>query len=187
MQGIDKIILDNKGLVYKQLNKFNLVNDPDAESIAYEALYNAILNYDATKGTKLSTVATVYIYNALGSYTRTLNRKRQLEVISYNNIAYSDDNGDHEFCEMIQTETSIEAEYVHNELCRLAMKAFYEVYERLTNDKHKEIIRHWQESEFKAQTVEVAKLANVSQSYASQVINNFKHRLKKKLEDVYYD
>lgn len=187
MQDINKLIEDNKGLVFSQLHKFKLAGDPEAESIGYEALYNAILNYDASKGTKLSTVATVYIYNALGSYVRALNAKRQIQTISYNNIAYSDDSEDHEFVELLSTEETIEEAYIRREVGRYALEAFDRLYDKLANEKHKAILRAWKDSEFTAQTKDIGKQVGVSQSYASQVINNFKYNLRKELEDIYYD
>lgn len=187
MQDVNKLIQLNKGLVYGQLKKFKLLQDPEAESIAYEALYNAICNYDAEKGNKLSTVATVYIYNALGSYVRTLNAKRQIQTISYNNIAYTDDSEEHEFISLLPASENIENTYIHNEVCSYAMEVFNTKYDKLTNEKHKLILKAWKDSEFVAQTKEIAKQTGVSQSYVSQVINNFKYTLKKELEDIYYD
>lgn len=187
MQDIDKLISDNKGLIFEQLNKFNLVEDPEAESIGYEALYNAIRNYDSEKGTKLSTVATVYIYNALGSYVRTLNTKRRIQTVSYNNVAYTDDSEEHEFIELIPAGNSIEEALIRREKNRLVREVFNKMYDKLTNEKHKAILAAWRDSEFIAQTKDIAVIVGVSQSYVSYVINNFKHSLKKELEEIYYD
>lgn len=187
MQDINNLIADNVGLIHKQLKKFNLAQDPEAESIGYEALYNAILNYDSEKGTKLSTVATVYIYNALGSYVRTLNAKRQVQLISYNNVAYTDDSEDHDFLDLLPSEHSVEDDYIHKEECSLALKAFNNRYDKLTNEKHKIILKAWKDSEFVATTKDIAKDVGVSQSYVSQVINNFKFSLRKELEELHYD
>lgn len=187
MQDIDKTIADNVGLIHAQLYKFNLAHDPEAESIGYEALYNAICNYDSSKGTKLSTVATVYIYNALGSYVRTLNAKRQIPTISYNNIAYTDDSDEHEFIDLLPACEDVEGTYIRKEVGRYAMEVFDKMYDKLTNERHKAILAVWKVSEFTAQTKEIAKQVGVSQSYVSQVINNFKYTLKKELEDIYYD
>lgn len=185
---VDTLIRTHSGLVYSQLHKFNLIQDPDAESLAYEALYNAVINYDSTKGNKLSTVATVYIYNALGSYLRALNAKRQLHVISYNSIAYIDDkNEEHEFVDMLPSDIDIEGDYIHSEECSTALAAFNESYDKLTNERHKEILAAWRASGFEGQTKDIAAQVGVSQSYVSQVINNFKFSLRKKLEDMYYD
>ncbi len=183
---LNALIAKHSGLVYSQLHKFYLVDDPEAESIAFEALLNAIRNFDESKKTKLSTVATVYIYNALGSYVRKLNKQRVIETISYNNMAYSDSSEEHEFVELLSTGEDIEEDYVKTELHAQVRKVFNELYEGLTKDTHKTIVRLWNESDFQATTVEIAKLAGVSQSYVSQVLNSFKFKLRKKLEDVYY-
>lgn len=188
MQGdMNVLIAKHKGLVYKQLHKFSLVHDPEAESIAYEALYNALQNYDSEKGNAISTVATVYIYNALGSYVRTLNKQRQIQTISYHNIVHTDNDEEHEFVDIIPVGIDIEQEYIKKEVGRIALATFDEQYDKLTNDKHKTILSLWRDSEFSMTTTEIASQVKVSQSYVSQVINNFKFTLRKKLEDVYYD
>lgn len=187
MQDIDDIIQANIKLVYAQLHKYNLANDPEAESIGYEALYHAIRDYDSSKGTKLSTVATVYIYNALGSYVRKLNNKRQLQIVSYNNIVQNGESDEDEFVDLIPADTCVESDYIRQENSERVREIFDKAYSGLTNEKHKLIIKCWNESDFTAQTKDIAAMAGVSQSYASQVILNFKSRLKKKLEDIYYD
>ena len=53
MASIDSLIEQNKGLVYKQLHRFNLIDDHDAESLAFEALSKAISTYNSNAGTKL--------------------------------------------------------------------------------------------------------------------------------------
>lgn len=184
---MNTLIKTHSGLVYRQLHKFNLIRDHDAESIAFEALYNAIKDFDESKGTKLSTVATVYIYNALGSYVRSLNKKRVIQVVSYNNVAYEDDTEEHEFVDMLSSGVDIEEDYIRSELYKHTRATFNELYDMLTNETHKSILKLWSDSEFKATTVEISKQLNVSQSYVSQVINNFKFKMKKKLEDMYYD
>lgn len=188
MQGdMNALIAKHKGLVYKQLHNFGLASDQEAESIAYEALYNALRNYDSKTGNAVSTVATVYIYNALGSYVRTLNKQRQIHTISYNNIAYTDSDEEHEFVDSIPVAVDIEQDYIKREVGRIAMSTFNEQYDKLTNEKHKTILGLWRDSEFTMTTTDIAAQVKVSQSYVSQIINNFKFTLKKKLEDVYYD
>ena len=59
MEGRDTLIERNIGLVYAQLNRFNLRQDPDAESIAFEALLKASENFDESTGNKFSTLAVV--------------------------------------------------------------------------------------------------------------------------------
>lgn len=184
---IDDKIAANVGLIFAQLKKFKLARDPEAESIGYEALYNAILTYDQSKNVQFSTYASVCIYNALGSYVRTLNKQRQLEVISYNNIAFSDDGTEHEFVDFFEAPTSVEDNYIRNERCLLVRKAVQEQYDKLTNEKHKAILLLWCKSGYSMSSVAIAKEIGVSQSYVSQVINSFKSKLKRRLEEYYYD
>ena len=56
MQDINDMIENNTGLIYAQIRRLKLYNDPEAESIGFEALYTAITNYDVTKGYELSTL-----------------------------------------------------------------------------------------------------------------------------------
>lgn len=188
MQGdINDAIANNVGLIYAQLRKFNLAEDPEAESLGYEALYNALLTYDQSKQIRLSTYATVCIYNALGSYVRTLNKQRQLEVISYNNIAYTEDDVQHEFVDFLSNSANVEDTCINNETYAYLRKQVNDLLDSLTNDTHKRILEAWRKSEYAASTVEIATAVGVSQPYASQVLNNIKFALRKKMEEYYYD
>ena len=176
----------HKGLVFVQLRKFHLAKDPEAESIGYEALYNAILTYDQSKSVQFSTYASVCIYNALGSYVRSLNKQRQLEVISYNNVAYSEDGTDHEFVDFFEAPTGVEDDYIRHERCLLVRQAVQEQYDKLTNEKHKAILSLWRESGYSMTATAIAGKVGVSQPYVSNVISIFKNKLKKRLEEHYY-
>lgn len=179
---VDKLIKDNVGLIRAQIHRLHLQNDPEAESIGYEALYKAIIDFDETRGLKLSTVATCYIYNALGSYIRFLNRKRQLEVVSYNNLT-----NDTEFIEFFAGTDDVAEEYARRELYKVTEEVFTTTYNKLTNEKQRAIIALWRDSDYERTYVDIAKAMNLSQPYVSQVINTFKFKLKKKLEEFYYD
>lgn len=183
---INATIAKHIGLIFNQLKKFNLAKDPEAESIGYEALYNAILTYDQSKNVRFSTYASVCIYNALGSYVRTQNKQRQLEVISYNNVAYSEDGTKHEFVDFISTPSDVEQDFMKKELHRIVREEFQAQYDMLTNEKHKAILALWRESDYEASMMSIAKQVGVSQPYVSQVINSFKFKLRKRLEEQHY-
>ena len=183
---INATIAKHIGLIFNQLKKFNLAKDPEAESIGYEALYNAILTYDQSKNVRFSTYASVCIYNALGSYVRTQNKQRQLEVISYNNVAYSEDGTEHEFVDFLSTPSDVEQDFMKKELHRIVREEFQKQYDALTNEKHKAILALWRESDYEASMMSIAKQVGVSQPYVSQVINSFKFKLRKRLEEQHY-
>lgn len=185
MQSIDSVIRNNIGLVISQLKRLNVMFDPDAESIGYEALYNAAVTYDSTKGYRFSTYATCCIFNALGSYIRTLNKKRQLQVVSYNNIAYCEDGVNHEFLEVLPNSISVEDDYLHKELLLAVNYSYKTAYNKLTNSKQKAIIKAWHDADYDISNKEIASLVGVSQPYVNQVISAFKHKIRKKLEANY--
>lgn len=183
MQDFNSLIYDNIGLIIVQLKKFYLTTDPEAESLGYEALYNALKTYDATKRVKFSTYATCCIYNALGSYVRTLNRKRQLDVISYNNLV----DTKHEFIDFLTSNIDASQNIMRHELFGKINEAYRLSYNELTNDTRKAIIKAWHDSDYKMFNIDIAISINVSQSYVNQVINIFKFKVRKKLEGYYYD
>lgn len=187
MQDLNSIIQRNIGLIKAQLKRYNLRDDPDAESIGYEALYNAAETFDETKGFKFSTYATCCIYNALGCHIRSLNKKRKLDVVSFNTIAYTDDEGDHEHLEFIADTYDMTQEILKEELFKKVQEAYKQAYSRLTNEKHKTIIDTWHKSEYTMTLTELAKIAGCSQPNVSQVINTFKYQLRKRLEEYYHD
>lgn len=183
---MDKIIKDNTGLIFAQLKRFNVMQDPEAQSIGYEALWTAATTYDKSKGYKFSTYATCCIYNALCSYIRTLNRKRQLEVVSYNSIAYQEDGTKHEYLELLSTNiVDTEQEILQKELYCTLNRAIQISYDRLTNPKHKAVIKVWRDAEYNISNKEVAAAVGVSQPYVNQIINTFKNNIKKIMEGYF--
>ena len=123
----------------------------------------------------------------MGSYVRTQNKQRQLAVISYNNVAYSEDGTEHEFVDCLSTSADVEQDFMKKELYRIVREEFQKQYDMLTNEKHKAILSLWRNSEYTASMVSIAKQVGVSQPYVSQVINSFKFNLRKRLEEHYYD
>jgi RNA polymerase sigma factor (sigma-70 family) len=179
---VNLIIEKNLGLVYSQLKRFGLIQDQDAESIAYEALYKAVIGFDDSKTNSFSTYATVCIYNALGCYMRQVNKVRKLDVISYNDKISDGEGGTTELLNFIPAEDNIEDVLVKQELNRCLYTTIKELYKGLSNEKHKKIVLNWIVSGYSKTTVQLAQDVHVSQSYASQVIQRFKSNIRKRME-----
>ena len=62
-----------------------------------------------------------------------------------------------------------------------------DLYDSLTNEKHRMLVDKWRDSDYSATTKSLAAEVGVSQPYVSQIINSFKHKLKQRLEEYYYD
>lgn len=181
MQEIDQLILQHKGLVYKQLHKYYLVNDPEAESIAFWSLYTALTTYDTSRNTAISTYATCLIYNALGDYVRKLNRKRKLEVISFNNV----NNDGLEYSDVLSDNRSAEDACMQNELVRRTKEAIEDISTKVKSDKQRAIIELFVANDYNISATDMAKQLGVSQCYVSQSISEFKFKLKNKMEEFY--
>lgn len=178
---INKKIADNTGLIYQQLHRFTLINDPDAESLAYEALYKAVMTYDEASGNSFSTYAVCIIANALRMHLRHLNRKRQLTVISYDE-PLSDDEEAKSMLDLLAGNDTAESYVLMKELRGVIDSSIKEVLDSL-NDTHRKIIIAWYESDCLMPQREMAKAFGVSQPVVSRAISAFKYRLKMKMEE----
>lgn len=178
MQDINDLIKKHEGLMYKQLHKFGLAHDHEAISLAYESLYNAIKSFDNSTGHKFSTYATVCIYNRLGSYVRSLNTQ-----ILQNTISYETPVGDYGMTLMdtLKSPKSADTDVLAEDGVSNIYNAMSECASELSNPLHFKIISFWIASGFKMSTTELAVRASCTQSYASQTLKVFKHKLKKKL------
>lgn len=175
---VEELVIRNTGLLNKQLYKFCLTDDPDALSIGYEALYNAIMTFDNSKGHRFSTYATVCIYNALGSLVRSMKGQLVNSIISYD--APIDESGRTLEDTLVSFNT---ADGVTLAACGvdLIKKAVNDSMLQLTNDLHKEICSLWVDSGYTMTRAEIAKKLGCTHSYVSQIITKLKSNIKNKL------
>lgn len=181
---INDKIAANKGLIYQQLARFNLLYDPDAESFAYEALYKAILTYNENAGAVFSTYAVCVIANALRQHIRTLNKKRQLDVISYNEAISESANSDDVIDTLLlhDAKTDAEAVVLFKELSSVVQAAFKKVLKTLPPLQQK-VVTTWYTSDCRLTQSELAKALGTSQPTVSKALSVFKYRLKLELEE----
>lgn len=177
---INERIRQNLGLVYKQLHRFNLVDDPDAESAAYEALYKAIITYDDTSGNMLSTYATCIISNALRGVLRTRGKKRQLHPISL--YLTTNEDQDEYILDKVASSHNVEDIICAKELQVAAKQAIQAVLAR-SSETFQKIINYWYDTDFKATQKEIADAVGITQATVSRTISNFKYQVKLELED----
>ena len=179
---INESIARNKGLIYKQLHSFQLTYDQDAESMAYEALYNAVLTYNKETGTAFSTYATCVINNALRHHLRSLNKKRQLDVISYYTPLSPDDEDSACLVDVLVHPDDAESTIIDKESRAMIRRAFNDEYS-IMSEKHKKVVELF----FIAGIIRQQDIANsvgVTQATVSKIISAFRHRLKVRLEEL---
>lgn len=178
---VTELIELNHGLVYAQLRKFYLEDDPDAVSLAYEALFKAILNFEPSKNHKFSTYATICIYNRLGSYVRSLNTQLILNTISYDQCIDEDGMA---ILDKFESPFTAEDEAISSYGVSSTLQALKECYNALKNPLHKKIVGAWIESYFEKTHTVIAEELQCSQAYVTQVLKSFKNTLKNKLEGL---
>lgn len=176
----EKLIADNMGLVYMQLHKLNLAYDDEAFSFAMEGLMKAARTYDTTKGLQFSTYASVCIYNGVQMLLRKRNAKKQLIVVSYEEPLFEDGP---KCMDVLVGAEDLEASYVRRELLAATRKAFDKTFATMRRGLRKDIINEWCNSGFEATHTDIATKLHTTQSYVSQVIKTFQHKLKQELED----
>lgn len=179
---IEEIIKLNEGLVWKQINRFGLLGDPEAESIGFEALFHAINSFDINKKSKFSTYATVCIYNRLGSYVRSLNTLIRVNTISYD-TPVNDTGSTH--LDTFVSDFDVEDYVLDNEKVIVILNSVDACLNEMTNETQYNIISLWRKSGFKATHREIATTLDCSQSYVSGTISKFRKKLKSKLKEVY--
>lgn len=181
---IDDLIRNNLGLVYSQLIRFKLYNDADAESIAMEAIGNAAMHYNASLGYKFSTLATVYIYNALCGYIRKQRKKSKIDIVSYNDTIVL--NGEeHEYEEVLESHENVEDSVVKKEEHQILMQLFDRILNSRKSEKQQRILNEWRNEEFNCNHGLIADRVGVSQSYVTQTITIFKVDLRRAMEAIY--
>ena len=177
---IEQLIADNMGLVYKQLHKFNRINDEDAYSYAVEALYKAIETYDSSNGTKLSTYASVCIYNGIAMYLRgEVTRTSRMSVVSLEETLYDDVTRADTICSDEEADDLL----LKKELYSVLHASFDKVLSKVTSSNTRAIIEAWRDSEFTATQSAISEKVGVSQAQVSRALSAFKYKLKKEMED----
>lgn len=178
---IEELLVNNMGLVYRQLHKFGRAYDDDAFSAAFEALYRAALTYDEGRHIAFSTYATTCIYNGIVCYLRDeVNKTKRLNVVPIETIVHTSED-DVLLSDMLSSNETPETMYLEDEYYRVLWKNFDKVLNTL-NSKAKQIIELWRDSDFSMGQVEIAALADVSQANVSRTLSAFKHKLKQEME-----
>lgn len=177
---INDKIAKHTGLIYKQLATFNLLQDQDAESFAYEALYRAIVTFDDKAGTAFSTYAVCCINNALRKHLRALNRKRQFEIISYDAPLLADESSC--LADLLEHPESVEQTLLSEEACVRIVDAFKAEYALLV-PKHQKVIRMFYGYEGKVTQKEIATSVGFTQATVSKIVSAFRHRIKVRMEE----
>lgn len=167
-QDVDELLMQHKNLVYYRLTQMGQLANQDAESAAWEALWDAIETFDVFGKTAFSTYACACITNAINDVLRKqMTEKSHIEFVELDeaNIIFTQD------------------EYRNPEVMRVLDEVFAWHMENST-DIAKSVLQLWRAGGFTDSATMIAKACGTSASYVSRVQCSFRARLGGKLKGV---
>lgn len=165
----DDWVKENEGLIYYTLQLCNCFYDDEAYSVALEAFWRAHNTYNSAKG-KFSTYAVTCMRNALYDMLKKNQKINESEVpidLFYNLSCHDTYSWEREE----STGDPVVARSVDEALSKM-------------RGKKRAVAELWYAS-FRSAT-DIAEEVPCSQSYASQAIAEFKHLVRKELENAGY-
>lgn len=162
-QDIDDLLLEHKNLVYFLLSKMGQLNNPDAESAAWEALWDAINLFDIYASTAFSTFACTLIKNAINGVLRKQAIEKQY------------------LCAFTYEAENISAVYIEEEDSENFLEQCFREFVASKTGTIQRVLLAWYNSDFMLSGVELAKLCHTSPSYVSRIQRTLRAYLSSKL------
>lgn len=167
-EDIEELIAEHKNLIYYRLTQMGQLFNPDAESAAWEALWDAIGTFSIYEKTAFSTYACTCITNAVNGVLR----KQISEQQTYNYVELTD---------KIPVPAAVEENSELEQLKELVDEVFKE-HMGQSRGLSRDILQLWRASGFEDNKTQIAKALNTSVSYVSRVQTSFKARLSGRLK-----
>lgn len=167
-QDIETLLAEHKNLVYYRLSQMGQLHNQNAESAAWEALWDAIGTFSVYEKTAFSTYACTCITNAINGVLRK--QKREADNYGYTELT---DN--------IPIQGEVEEDSNYKELVKIVQETFDE---HLSSSRglSRDILLFWRSVNFDENRTTIAKACGTSVSYVSRVITGFKARLSGRLK-----
>lgn len=156
-EDVEKLVYVHKNLVYYCLSQTGQLNNQDAESAAFEALWDSVNLFDVYSTTAFSTFACTVIKNRILTVLRDSKKLRTTEVPLKDTMLST-----HDTCEQPNNRN-------YNRLCRQI-----DNYINCQTDKINAILTYWRSKCYNVSAAKIAEQCNVSPSYVSRVQLSFK-------------
>ena len=186
---ISKMIEENKGLVYSAIHKYFLSNEPEAESIAFNALYLAAITYDKDNAShaKFSSYAYVCIQNRLGDLIRKMKNKTSSMTILMSDIVRNVDNEyiqERIESDILVSKEDIQLNYEKREECRYVLEQLYKIIDNTSSVRRKEVLTVWlNKYNCQCKIIDLATECKCAPSYARKILLETRIVLKAKLKE----
>lgn len=164
---VNELLQEHKKLLYSILTDMQQLNNADAESAAWEGLWDAIGTFDVYSTTTFATYAYPVIRNRIKSVLRR-------QTIMYKRDAAS-------IIDIDEENTYTEDDYYSKETIDSIQKCFAE-YVSSKKGITKNVLLFWYSSDFQSPIATIAKVCNCSPSYVSRVQTGFRAFLSGRLK-----
>lgn len=166
---IEELLEEHKNLIYYRLSQMGQLHNPDAESAAWEALWDAIGTFSIYESTAFSTYACTCITNAINGVLRKQLREQE----------------QYGFCELdenIQAATRSLSEHIESQQLRAIVQEVFDEHLAASRGLSRDILLFWRSVDFDENKTTIAKACGTSVSYVSRVLQGFKARLSGRLK-----
>ena len=164
---IDYLLQQNKNLVYYMLANMGQLTNQDAESAAWEALWDAVETFDVFSKVQFSSYACVVLRNAINNILRKQmsEGEHQRYVLDQSSLLFSmvADNADHE---------PEQANVV----------SLFNTYIATKNGLVKNVMLYWYSNDFDTTACNIAEACSCTPSYVCRVQRDFRAYLSSKLK-----
>lgn len=167
-QDVDKLLAQHKNLVYYMLTNMGQLRSPNAESAAWEALWDAVMTFDVYAETAFGTYACTLIKNAVNNELRKQMAMKNRQCISVDSMELAERYG------------------VNDELCTVDSVAriytLFDEYVVQASGVSRRVLMYWRSQGFDTSVSALASACSTSTSYVSRVQCGFRAFLSGKLK-----
>lgn len=165
-EDINQLLKQHKNLIYYMLARLGQLNNQDAESAAWDALWTAIELYNVYSSVAFSTYACTVIKNAICDVLR-----KQKRTSKTNSIEENEELG---------------CLYVEQNVCsNESVNEILSIFDTYVNSKcglNRNILLTWRSAQFDSNVNSIAQMCRTSTSYVSRVQCAFRAYLSSQLK-----
>lgn len=165
---IDVLLEQHKNLIYYMLKNMGQLQSQNAESAAWEALWDAAMTFDVYSNTAFCTYACTLIKNAINNELRKQMALKNAQCISVDALEIAERYG------------------VNDEVCTVdSVARIYKLFDEYlmhTSGVSRAVLMYWRSSGFDIPVSTIAAACNTSTSYVSRVQCGFRAFLSGKLK-----
>jgi RNA polymerase sigma factor (sigma-70 family) len=165
-EDVEALLAEHKKLIYYMLTSMKQLNNPDAESAAWEALWDAIGTFDVYSKTAFSTYACTLIRNAVNDVLRKQRIEHDAKLTAYRLL------------ERDATSYSMEYSTELTAFVDQCVTAFINSKSGISRN----VLLAWYSSGFSATVTNIAAMCSCSASYVSRVQQDFRAYLSGRLK-----